>query len=518
MEDQKESFDPYHEWLDIPPHDQPPTFYRLLGIDDLETDPEVIDDAAKRRTTFLHQLASGPHRKEVQKLLNEVATARRTLLNADVKDRYDQSLQATDTDDRAVPLIDVSDPGPPGGAGKTVSLSSGTVTRRRKKSWLDDWRFHAVSAAALLAVVVIVVIISHLRAGDRRAAAPREAGSSSTMEEAARRNAMNRNRSTGRSLIAPDSSFRAAGGKSNPKPKPNAPPKSSQATSLVLSESDQTNPPAASSPQLQSLLEPAQEAKTRGRLLTVGEPTAVVDSQKTALDDLNITPEFSPRKRSRSNGKRFVALNLAGNNWMAGMELVQEFNRIDSLRDQFQVTDDDAGRFSIENGKLKIGVARGTETQIVHLRARSIMLRPGESISIESNIRRRLPGKVRVGLMLGKLRLRIDSDNNKLQVRVLNQTLAALAPQQGKPVTLTVILDPERPGSFNWIVRGGNKNVSGCAKLDSLQELAEIPVGIFFSCPNQDFQGDLWIDNLRVGKLTDPPDLRTPMEIPIEAS
>ena len=31
-------FDPYHKWLGIPPQDQPPNHYRLLGVELFETD------------------------------------------------------------------------------------------------------------------------------------------------------------------------------------------------------------------------------------------------------------------------------------------------------------------------------------------------------------------------------------------------------------------------------------------------------------------------------------------------
>ena len=36
------TFDPYHAWLGIPPKDQPPNHYRLLGIELFEQDTEVI--------------------------------------------------------------------------------------------------------------------------------------------------------------------------------------------------------------------------------------------------------------------------------------------------------------------------------------------------------------------------------------------------------------------------------------------------------------------------------------------
>jgi len=47
------SFDPYHKWLGIPPEDQPPNLYRLLGIRRFENDPDVIEAAADQRTIHL---------------------------------------------------------------------------------------------------------------------------------------------------------------------------------------------------------------------------------------------------------------------------------------------------------------------------------------------------------------------------------------------------------------------------------------------------------------------------------
>ncbi len=39
-------FDPYHEWLGILPQEQPPNYYRLLGVAPFEADPDVIRAAA----------------------------------------------------------------------------------------------------------------------------------------------------------------------------------------------------------------------------------------------------------------------------------------------------------------------------------------------------------------------------------------------------------------------------------------------------------------------------------------
>jgi hypothetical protein len=87
-------FDAYHKWLGIPPKDQPPNHYRLLGIDLFESDPDVIDAAANRQMVFLQGCATGPHLALSQKLLNEVAAARLCLLNPAKKAAYDEKLKA----------------------------------------------------------------------------------------------------------------------------------------------------------------------------------------------------------------------------------------------------------------------------------------------------------------------------------------------------------------------------------------------------------------------------------------
>ncbi len=87
------NFDAYHKWLGIAPKDQPPTHYRLLGIDAFEEDVDVIDAAAQQRIIFVRQCASGPNARESQKLLNEITTARLVLVDPDKKQDYDQQLR-----------------------------------------------------------------------------------------------------------------------------------------------------------------------------------------------------------------------------------------------------------------------------------------------------------------------------------------------------------------------------------------------------------------------------------------
>lgn len=86
-------FDPYAKWFNIPPKEQPPNHYRLLGIERFESDASVIDEAAEARASFLHDVATGPQIAVTQRLLNEVAAARLCLSDEKKKAAYDTALQ-----------------------------------------------------------------------------------------------------------------------------------------------------------------------------------------------------------------------------------------------------------------------------------------------------------------------------------------------------------------------------------------------------------------------------------------
>lgn len=88
-----DAFDPYYEWLGIPPADQPPNHYRLLGIAQFEPNDKVIDNAAFRQIAHVRTFALGPHQKESQQLLNELNAARVCLLNSEKRAAYDKQLR-----------------------------------------------------------------------------------------------------------------------------------------------------------------------------------------------------------------------------------------------------------------------------------------------------------------------------------------------------------------------------------------------------------------------------------------
>ena len=58
-----DGFDPYYEWLGIPARDQPPNWYRLLGIERFEANANVIERAADRQMGHLRTFQSGGARE-----------------------------------------------------------------------------------------------------------------------------------------------------------------------------------------------------------------------------------------------------------------------------------------------------------------------------------------------------------------------------------------------------------------------------------------------------------------------
>ncbi|HEY1068159.1 MAG TPA: hypothetical protein VGE52_18695 [Pirellulales bacterium] len=90
-----DGFDAYQAWLGIPPREQPPDHYRLLGLRRFETDRGVIEDAADDRMQIVHQHKSGPHAETSRKLLSELAAAKVCLCDPQRKAAYDRGLSGS---------------------------------------------------------------------------------------------------------------------------------------------------------------------------------------------------------------------------------------------------------------------------------------------------------------------------------------------------------------------------------------------------------------------------------------
>ncbi|QDT44933.1 Serine/threonine-protein kinase pkn1 [Gimesia alba] len=87
-------FDPYQRWLGIPPQDQPPHFYRLLGLELFEEDPEIIKAAAENAIAFIQQNAFGEELQQSQRLLKDIEKVAAYLMSPPHKAKYDKKLKA----------------------------------------------------------------------------------------------------------------------------------------------------------------------------------------------------------------------------------------------------------------------------------------------------------------------------------------------------------------------------------------------------------------------------------------
>lgn len=117
----KGDFDPYYYFLGISPKDQPPDFYRLLGLERFESHVEIIEMAADRQMSHLHGAESGDHMDDVARLLSEVSRARLCLLSEKKKAEYDRQLQAH------LDTLEVDD----------ASTEESDDTPEQQQSWLD---------------------------------------------------------------------------------------------------------------------------------------------------------------------------------------------------------------------------------------------------------------------------------------------------------------------------------------------------------------------------------------------
>ena len=71
-----------HGNRDKAPGKRPPSAYDLIGIEEGETDPERIQDAAAERIEEIRKLTLGPQREHASALLTEIAQALVSLLQA----------------------------------------------------------------------------------------------------------------------------------------------------------------------------------------------------------------------------------------------------------------------------------------------------------------------------------------------------------------------------------------------------------------------------------------------------
>lgn len=188
-----EKFDPYRKWLGIPPHEQPPNYYRLLGIGLFESDPDVISNAADRQMVHVRSFQSGKHSALSQQILNELAAARVCLLDPKKRAEYDEQLRqqlavsgvgalglvgpvpappsAPPPPRASAPLLPSEPPGPPLSVAPAVFVAkpvrpvAATYAARRRK---NAWQGPAITVALLAVAAALIGLIVSSTSGTRQ--------------------------------------------------------------------------------------------------------------------------------------------------------------------------------------------------------------------------------------------------------------------------------------------------------------------------------------------------------------
>jgi len=146
-------FDPYRKWLAIPPKDQPPNHYRLLGVEVFEDDLDVIESAADKQMTFIRQYQSGEHAADAAKILNELAVARLCLLKRETKAAYDAKLRQQVSHDEFPEVLDLESQGE-------------LIPRKRKKKTSGFDQGTMIKVGTGVAGLIVVVILFSSRGGN----------------------------------------------------------------------------------------------------------------------------------------------------------------------------------------------------------------------------------------------------------------------------------------------------------------------------------------------------------------
>jgi hypothetical protein len=171
-----DDFDPYYTWLGIPPDEQPPNAYRLLGVQVFESDDDVIANAADRVMGYVRTFSAGKRGPIAEKLLNEISAARVLLLNKEKKRACDRELAATlaarsppAATQPAVPaarVITIDEPAPaaPGPLAARAERQDPAATRgpavRRSANSAARARQRGNPAVVLAAGAVVAVVLA----------------------------------------------------------------------------------------------------------------------------------------------------------------------------------------------------------------------------------------------------------------------------------------------------------------------------------------------------------------------
>ncbi len=87
------NFDPYHAWLGIPKGSRPLNYYQLLGLKLFVSEPPLIAEAADTQIDKVAPHLRGENAALARRVSDEIANAKKLLLNAEARRKYDAQLR-----------------------------------------------------------------------------------------------------------------------------------------------------------------------------------------------------------------------------------------------------------------------------------------------------------------------------------------------------------------------------------------------------------------------------------------
>jgi hypothetical protein len=486
MSDSPEMFDPYWEWLEIPAEDQPPTFYRLLGLDDFEDDLAAIDAAAKQTTAYLHPMAAGPNRESVQQLLSEVAKARRTLLGSDAKRAYDEDLQAVES----TPEPPLPPPVPPSLSAPTgeqpedagnpppkpnsacedqAEQQPEPVQRLRRKSLVNDWRVHVASASVLFFGAIGFVLYNNSKA-------VRVASVAASVPESRRDGSAKR----GRTAPAPqrgDTRQTKTNGSRNTE--------SAVQNRVMGGAPPKKKPRPAGKSALELML--AQDGLSMESSL--GHPDAMRPAGaegKAKLDTTSGTEGNLPENAS-------VTLPT---DWLAGLQMIDEFEK--PVGKEFNVSKMKAAFAAVDGHLVVQPVTPPGKVGVLTLKESKLAL--GETVVLKTSLNDKTTTKVRVGLRVGELRVNLCPKTQHVEVRCNGKLAGQIACSKQNGITLAVTRDSKDGKKFHWIAQSGSDSVAGRGTFAA--EISDpATLGILAMCGEEKPNVAVTIEEFGFGKL-----------------
>ena len=350
-----ETFDPYHKWLGIPPSEQPPNHYRLLGVSLFEPDADVVANAADQRMSHVRTFQAGRHSDLSQKILNEIAGARVCLLNPARRAEYDRQLHeqlATQTDrpdaaaaSAAVPPLLAMAPPP-------LPWSDDSPSTYRARPTKAAWRGKVI-LAGVMAGCVVGLWLAWTYSGSEESARPapgnRLAGPTTTpgtLEGPAPPDST----SGGTAVEPPAPAKPQAKELERPSPKPQGPskPAPDSATATPSPKTEQPTPKPTPSPPDKAASPTAGAAPGSAAMPVAGgqkAPAPDAAAQKEAEARLGAvlsggstaTLREAAKDASRDPDQRFVLLRKAADLAVAAGDAAAAMESIDQQAGQFDI-------------------------------------------------------------------------------------------------------------------------------------------------------------------------------------